>query len=311
MAAQSEQEVQQYLDVHKIQSTVESVINACVKANSPDPVKFMADHLAAQAKAERTKPAFPTPEGVANGEHPAFTLHYWKVPFRGNCIRNLFAFTNTAFAEGSAEELSKLKDASPAEQAGPFMAPPLLVDHTESDLNIAQSTAIAHYLASKLDLMPESIAKQAAALKLFGDALDLMGELRKTWEPEGWAAFRSGRFARWLAIFEATGKKHGLTAGAGYMLGTQSATLADLAAYSLLQTMERCLPELSADLRQHAPAVMALCDRLGEESEGLKALSAAQAEEMGTTYCGGEEEESIRAMLNPEPKEEAQEAPPS
>ena len=52
MAAQSEQEVQQYLDQHKIQSLVEDCINACVKASAPDPCLFMSQHLAAKAAPE-------------------------------------------------------------------------------------------------------------------------------------------------------------------------------------------------------------------------------------------------------------------
>lgn len=52
MAAQSEQEVQAYLDAHKIQATVEDAINACVKANAVDPCLFMSQHLAAKAAPE-------------------------------------------------------------------------------------------------------------------------------------------------------------------------------------------------------------------------------------------------------------------
>ena len=52
MAAQSEQEVQAYLDQHKIQATVEEAINACVKANASDPCLFMSQHLASKAAPE-------------------------------------------------------------------------------------------------------------------------------------------------------------------------------------------------------------------------------------------------------------------
>ena len=52
MAAQSEQEVQAYLDTHKIQATVEEAINACVKANAADPCLFMSQHLASKAAPE-------------------------------------------------------------------------------------------------------------------------------------------------------------------------------------------------------------------------------------------------------------------
>jgi len=51
MAAQSEQEVQAYLDQHKIQTVVEDAINACVKANAVDPCLHMSQTLAVKAAA--------------------------------------------------------------------------------------------------------------------------------------------------------------------------------------------------------------------------------------------------------------------
>ena len=55
MSAQSEQEVQAYLDSHKIQTTVEDAINACVKANADDPCLFMSQHLANKAQTDTIK----------------------------------------------------------------------------------------------------------------------------------------------------------------------------------------------------------------------------------------------------------------
>ena len=52
MSQMSEQEVQAYLDQHKIQTTVEDAINACVKANAPDPCLFMSQHLSSKAGPE-------------------------------------------------------------------------------------------------------------------------------------------------------------------------------------------------------------------------------------------------------------------
>ena len=59
--------MQAYLDHHKVQSTVEESINACVKANAPDPYAFMAKHLGAKAESSASmsssvKLAFPAPE---------------------------------------------------------------------------------------------------------------------------------------------------------------------------------------------------------------------------------------------------------
>ncbi|KAL3915317.1 MAG: hypothetical protein SGPRY_007273, partial [Prymnesium sp.] len=51
----SEQEVQSYLDAHKIEKTVEDAINACVKANAEDPCLFMSQHLATKAGPDTIK----------------------------------------------------------------------------------------------------------------------------------------------------------------------------------------------------------------------------------------------------------------
>ena len=45
MAQQSEQFVQEYLDTHKLQATVEEAINAAVKANAEDPCDFIGTYL--------------------------------------------------------------------------------------------------------------------------------------------------------------------------------------------------------------------------------------------------------------------------
>ena len=52
-ATQSEQEVQAYLDTHKIQTIVEDAINACVKANAEDPCAHMSETLASKASPEK------------------------------------------------------------------------------------------------------------------------------------------------------------------------------------------------------------------------------------------------------------------
>jgi len=49
----SEQEVQAYLDTHKIQTIVEDAINACVKANAEDPCAHMSETLASKASPEK------------------------------------------------------------------------------------------------------------------------------------------------------------------------------------------------------------------------------------------------------------------
>jgi len=128
---------------------------------------------------------------------------------------------------------------------------------------------------------------------------NLLRHAAAVWDKAAWLAFvdpDKGRFVRWLQIFEQLGTQYGLTTEAGFYLGTESATMADLVVFALFHTMERCLPELKAVLRQHAPRVMGLCDRLLASSAGLQAMVDQQSGK--NMWCGGYIEKSIRAMLD-------------
>jgi len=185
----------------------------------------------------------------------------------------------------------------------PGMAPPFLHD-IEDGVHLSQLPVIVNYVSTKLGLLPAGLAKQAVALKVMEDANDLLAEMTRSngaqmWDKAAWLAFvdpDKGRFVRWLQIFEQLGTQYGLTTEAGFYLGTESATMADLVVFALFHTMERCLPELKAVLRQHAPRVMGLCDRLLASSAGLQAMVDQQSGK--NMWCGGYIEKSIRAMLD-------------
>ncbi len=102
-----------------------------------------------------------------------------------------------------------------------------------------------------------------------------------------------GRFAKWLQIMEVTGERHGLKADSGFLLGTTSATFADTTVFALWATMERSLPELSRIMRQNAPKVMALCDRIGTNTRVAELLH----QQPTAPYCGGQIEKSLRTVL--------------
>merc|ERR1711871_1499254 len=111
------------------------------------------------------------------------------------------------------------------------------------------------------------------------------------WTADSWKEFRAGRFVKWLQIFEETGKRHGLTLDSGFFLGTDKATVADTSLVALWSSIERSLPELADDLREHAPMVMALCDRMLASSEGLQQLFVDVGPKL---FCGGQIEASLR-----------------
>ena len=112
---------------------------------------------------------------------------------------------------------------------------------------------------------------------------------------EDWDEFIATRFVRWMQIFEQTAIKNGVTENR-YYFASANAGVADLALHAMFATMKRCLPSLSPNLRQNAPLVMSVCDRISQNS-GIKELVDKQTAEHGEFYCGGEIEKSIRGVL--------------
>eukprot|EP00658_Telonema_sp_P-2_P070711 TRINITY_DN60126_c0_g1_i1.p1 TRINITY_DN60126_c0_g1~~TRINITY_DN60126_c0_g1_i1.p1 ORF type:complete len:268 (+),score=71.95 TRINITY_DN60126_c0_g1_i1:172-975(+) len=239
-----------------------------------------------------------------------FVLYYHPIPFRAQFMRVILEYTGTCYSEELPYEL-KLADPADPNTTAHFMAPPLLWDK-EADLYISQTPAIMSYLAGTLGLVPESLTDSSMALKVLCDCNDLLNEITcgcgaNMWDLESWDRFHTGRLVRWLQILEATGTKHGLTSDDKFMLGTPTASLADMAVFATLPLMERCLPELTASLREHAPNLMGLCDRL----EGNKGLCGLMSRQPTDVYCGGQIEKSLRAVLaggeaDPSPDPEAE-----
>ncbi|MDF0601756.1 glutathione S-transferase [Psychromarinibacter sp. C21-152] len=228
-----------------------------------------------------------------------YTLYYWPLPFRGAFIRAVLAHAGADWTEAGVDETARVKDLSVDAQPVPAMAPPVLTDHG-ADATLAQMGAILLYLGDRFGLMPGDAVRDALTAKLVADANDVLDEItryggRMMWDRADWEAFRP-RLARWMAIFEETGQRHGLTEEGGTMLGTDAPGLADLVACVLWGTMTDKLPALRPMLDAHAPAVAALSDRLGE-TPALAELRAATEADYGDLYCGGQIERSIRAML--------------
>ncbi len=228
-----------------------------------------------------------------------YTLYYWPVPFRGQFVRAVLAHAGARWDEVGAEAIAALKSESPGEQLAPHMGPPVLVDHT-ADVSLAQMPAILHYLGRMHGLMPEDLAAEALTVKVIADANDVLYEMTlyngaQMWTQAAWDVYRP-RLARWMAIFEATGREHGLTAEAGTMLGTEEVGLADLVTAILWGTMTATLPPLRPLLEETAPSVAGLSDRvvaLPEQAE-LRAKSDAA---YGDEWCSGQIEASLRKVL--------------
>ena len=224
---------------------------------------------------------------------PRYRLDYWPIPFRGCFVSYQFAWRGVPLInEAGFEDIERLKSPPPSEQAIPFMGPPVLHD-LETGRVLSQMPAIVMYVAHELELMPEDSFDQAMAMKILMDCNDVLMEICRyngssMWSREEWQAFRSKRLPRWLKIFE---ESH--TRG---FVGADTVTFADIGVFALFGNMTRCLPELDADVEQHAPAIHALCATIGARPSLAEAVAADEAR-YGNLYCGGQIEASIREML--------------
>ncbi|ETW13072.1 hypothetical protein ATO8_07671 [Roseivivax marinus] len=229
-----------------------------------------------------------------------YTLYYWPLPFRGQFVRTVLAHVGADWSEAGIGEVSDLRTAEPAAQLVPHMGRPVLTDHS-ADLSLAQTQAILAWLGDKHGLIPGDPAKRALTHKVIADTNDVLYEMTRyngaqMWTPDDWDEYRP-RLGRWMEIFEALGRAHGLTADGGHMLGTEQPGLADLTAYTLWGTMTTQLPPLRRMLDAHAPGIAGLVDRIGAHPE-QRELWQRTRDDYGDAWCGGQIEDSLRRALD-------------
>lgn len=195
---------------------------------------------------------------------------------------------------------NELMDSAPAEQLVPHMGPPVLTDHT-TGFSLSQMPAILSYLGAKHHgLIPDNPALAALTAKLVADANDVLYEMTRhngaqMWTKKAWRAYQP-RLGRWMEIFEETGRRRGLTANSGFILGTETPGLADLTAHILWGTMTVKFPSLRPMLDATAPAIAGLSDRIGELPEQAELRTRSDAE-YGDEWCSGQIEASLRTVL--------------
>jgi glutathione S-transferase len=228
-----------------------------------------------------------------------YALYYWQMPFRGQFIRAILAWADQRWDEFDDGAVGEAMDADVAKQAIPFKGPPMLVDK-RSGFAIAQMPAIAFYLGETLDLLPGTIAGKALTLKVVNDANDVIDELsldggKQMWTPQRWKEYQA-RLKRWMAIWEETGRRHGLTAEAGHLLSGK-AGVADIVTATLWATVAERFPAIGELLAEQAPSVAGLTQRLMAEP-ALANLAQVSREQFGDSYCGGEIEKSMKRVIN-------------
>jgi len=224
---------------------------------------------------------------------PRFQLCYWPIPFRGCFVSYLFAYRDVPLLEESNPgKNAVLMNRPPGEQDVPYMGPPMLRE-LESGRALSQMPAIVLYASGELDLVPQDPFDAALCMKVLMDCNDVLMEICRyngasMWTREEWKSFRSERLPRWMRIFEASLQR-------GFF-GKDVTNYADIGVFALFGNMTRCLPELDADLLEHAPGIQAHCRKIGSQPS-LARYVAGEEEKYGKRYCGGQIEQSIREML--------------
>ncbi len=225
-------------------------------------------------------------------------LIYWPLPFRGNFIRLTLELTGDDYADTGFKDVIAWKNQPAQSKELPTLAPPYFIDQHDG-LAYGQMPMIMQHLAEKHSLLPEDPYHQKLCLKMMLDASDILLEITRhhgmtMWHQDDWHDFRSQRLPLWMQIFEQTYLKYGRP-GAPFFFGNRL-TQADIIVYGLWGTMTTRLPQLRADLTQHAPEMARLSDRIAEQP-AIAAFETRQQHELGSLYCGGEIEKSLRAML--------------
>ncbi|WP_442680329.1 glutathione S-transferase [Sphingomonas sp. ASY06-1R] len=228
-----------------------------------------------------------------------YDLYYWSVPFRGQFVRAALAFAGKSWTEQGDDAIAALMDGPVADMPVPFMGPPLLIDR-QTGFAVAQMPAILLYLGETLDLLPATPALRALTIKVVNDANDVIDELtldggRQMWTPERWRDFVP-RLQKWASFWEETGRRHGLQADAGFLLGSDSPQIADIVTATLWSTMADRFPAIGVIVADAAPMTMALTRRVACLPP-LAELAARARADYGDVYCGGEIEASLRKVV--------------
>ena len=231
-----------------------------------------------------------------------YELYYWSAPFRGQFVRALLAHAGKTWTEGGDGAIAKLMGGPVSDMPIPFMGPPVLIDK-KADFAIAQMPAVILYLGETLGLMPATPALRALTMKIVNDANDVIDEItldggRLMWTEKRWQEFVP-RLKRWMSFWEETGRRHGLKANSGFLLGGEAPGIADVVTATLWSTQMDRFGKIGVILEEAAPMTKALARRVADLPP-LAKLAAKAREDYGDTYCGGQIEASLRKVLDAE-----------
>jgi glutathione S-transferase len=229
-----------------------------------------------------------------------YELYYWSAPFRGQFVRAVLAYAGKSWTEAGDDKIAKLMGGAVRNMPVPFMGPPLLIDKG-SNFAIAEMPTVVLYLGETLNLLPATAALRALTIKIVNDANDVIDEItndggREMWTEKSWAKFVP-RLKKWMSFWDETGRRHGLEANSGHLLGEDTPGIADVVTATLWSTMADRFPRLGDMLEEAAPLTAALTRRIADLPP-LAALAARSKAAYGDTYCGGDIEASLRKVLD-------------
>lgn len=228
-----------------------------------------------------------------------YELYYWSVPFRGQFVRAVLAYAGKSWTEAGDDKIAKLMNGQVKDMPIPFMGPPMLIDKS-AGFAIAEMPAVVLYLGETLGLLPATPALRAMTIKIVNDANDVIDEItndggREMWTEKSWAKFVP-RLKKWMSFWDETGRRYGLKAKSGYLLGGEAPGIADVVTATLWSTMADRFPTLSEYLGEAAPMTAALTTRM-TKLPPLAKLAAKVRADYGDAYCGGDIEASLRKVL--------------
>ena len=228
-----------------------------------------------------------------------YKLYYWSAPFRGQFVRAVLAYAEMTWTEAGDDAIAKLMSEPVEKMPVPFMGPPLLIDK-RADFAVAEMPAIVLYLGDTLGLIPEDFELRAMTMKIVNDANDVLDEItldggRLMWTKKSWQGFVP-RLQKWMSLWEETGRRNGLQADRGFLLGDEGPGVADIVTSTLWSTMADRFPAIAAILAESAPLTAGLTRRVAH-LPALAKLAAKARRDYGDVYCGGQIEESLRKAL--------------
>lgn len=236
-----------------------------------------------------------------------YQLMYWSVPFRGQFVRAVLAFAGKSWTEVDDGRIAKIMDGGVRDMPVPFMGPPVLT-HNATAFSISEMPAIILYLGETLKLLPDTPELRAMTFKIVNDANDVIDEItldggREMWTAKKWRE-AIPRYEKWLAIWEETGRRHGLKADSGFMLGGEAPGIADVVTATLWLTMADRFEPIGELLEETAPMTAALSRRI-YDIPALHDLAARARADYGEAYAGGQIGASMATVLGQRDSPEA------